>query len=62
MIKFTTGDHHLYLQPQQDPQHQWLTTSFQLVEEEIDVIIWDWHKEWKKPVVYDLFFIETKLQ
>ena len=59
MINFTAGAFHLYLQPRQDPQHPWLTTAFQLYEEELDLIVWDWPEEWKQHVTNDLLSIET---
>ena len=45
--------HHIFLQPRQDLQHQWLATQFQLFAAKIDAIIQDWPVEWKDPIVDD---------
>ena len=45
-----------------DPQHQWLTTTFQLSEEEIDTIVRDQQEDWKQLLTKDQLSVENEAQ
>ena len=58
IIRFLVGAHHIFLQPQKDPQNQWLAMHLQLIAEEIEAIIQDWPEEWRLPITEDQLFVE----
>ena len=47
VMQFAMGWHIIHIHVRWDMDHQWLTMTYKLVDEELDAIIDDWTVSWK---------------
>ena len=58
---FDLRAHHIFLEPQQDPQKECLVTQFQISTSKFDAIIEDWPTKWRVHVIDDQLSVEEDM-
>jgi NACalpha-BTF3-like transcription factor len=52
-VEFRVDKNHMYIKSKKDPREEWVQTKYNIMEEDIQLVMQDWEPDWKVPTQGD---------